>query len=51
VFEFEVKPLFYYFSPQFANVDHLDFEDVADKVPLQQLDVAVGREVGEYAVK
>ena len=36
---------------QFANVDHLDFEDVADKVPLQQFDVAVGREVGEYAVK
>lgn len=37
--------------PQYANVDHFDFEDAADKEPLQQLDVAVGREVGEYAVK
>jgi hypothetical protein len=37
-------------SLQFANVDNFDFED-ADKEPLQELDVAVGREVGEYAVK
>ncbi|KAH8994820.1 DUF1000-domain-containing protein [Lactarius akahatsu] len=35
----------------FANVDNFDFEDAAEKEPLQQYDVAVGREVGEYAVK
>ncbi|KAI9450140.1 DUF1000-domain-containing protein [Lactarius psammicola] len=33
------------------NVDNFDFEDAADKEPLQQFDVAIGREVGEYAVK
>src|SRR5216683_3694237 len=36
---------------QFANIDNLDFSDVQDKEPLQQFDVAVGREVGEYALK
>jgi len=35
----------------FANADNLDFGDTTDKEPLQQFDVAVGREVGEYAVK
>jgi len=41
----------FYDTWQFANVDNFDFEDAADKEPLQQFDVAVGREVGEYAVK
>jgi hypothetical protein len=36
---------------QFANIDNLDFSDVQDKEPLQQFDVAVGREVGEYTLK
>ncbi|KAI0259876.1 galactose-binding domain-like protein [Gloeopeniophorella convolvens] len=35
----------------FANVDNLDFNDAAEKEPLQQFDVAVGREIGEYALK
>ncbi|KAH9034425.1 hypothetical protein EDB84DRAFT_1438138 [Lactarius hengduanensis] len=35
----------------FANVDNFDFEYATYKGPLQQLDVAVGREVGGYAVK
>jgi len=36
---------------QFANIDNLDFSDAQDKEPLQQFDVAVGREVGEYTLK
>lgn len=36
---------------QYANEASLDFEDVADKDPTQEFDVAQGREVGEYAVK
>ncbi|KAF9469042.1 PITH domain-containing protein [Collybia nuda] len=35
----------------FANEASLDFEDVADKNPTQEFNVAQGREVGEYAVK
>ncbi|KAF5392181.1 hypothetical protein D9757_001372 [Collybiopsis confluens] len=35
----------------FANEDNLDFQDVADKKPTQELDIAQGRDVGEYAVK
>jgi hypothetical protein len=35
----------------FANIDNLDFSDAQDKEPLQQFDVAVGREVGEYPLK
>ncbi|KAJ3890980.1 galactose-binding domain-like protein [Lentinula edodes] len=35
----------------FANEDNLDFQDVTDKKPTQEFDVAQGREVGEYAVK
>lgn len=35
----------------YANEPSLDFEDVADKDPTQEFDVAQGREVGEYAVK
>lgn len=38
-------------KPQFANIDNLDFSDAQDKEPLQQFDVAVGREVGEYTLK
>lgn len=29
----------------------MDFEDIEDKAPTQEFDVAQGREVGEYAVK
>ncbi|KAF8824997.1 hypothetical protein HHX47_DHR7000603 [Lentinula edodes] len=36
---------------KFANQDNLDFQDVTDKKPTQEFDVAQGREVGEYAVK
>jgi len=36
---------------QFANIDNLDFSDASDKAPIQQFDVAQGREVGEYALK
>ncbi|KAI0249843.1 DUF1000-domain-containing protein [Lactifluus subvellereus] len=35
----------------FANIDNLDFSDAQDEEPLQQLDVAVGREVGQYPLK
>ncbi|KAF8501470.1 DUF1000-domain-containing protein [Russula emetica] len=35
----------------FTNIDNLDFSDAQDKEPLQQFDVAVGREVGEYTLK
>ncbi|KAJ3744212.1 galactose-binding domain-like protein [Lentinula detonsa] len=35
----------------FANEDNLDFQDVADRKPTQEFDIAQGREVGEYAVK
>ncbi|KAL1701699.1 galactose-binding domain-like protein [Schizophyllum commune] len=35
----------------FANAAEMDFDDVADKTPTQEFDVAQGREVGEYAVK
>ncbi|ESK89291.1 thioredoxin trp26 family protein [Moniliophthora roreri MCA 2997] len=35
----------------FANENNLDFDDVADRSPTQEFDVAQGREVGEYAVK
>ena len=37
--------------PQFASIGYLDYEDAADKELLQQLDIAVGREVEEYAAK
>jgi hypothetical protein len=36
---------------QFANIDNLDFSDAQDKEPLQQFDIAVGREVGEYTLR
>jgi hypothetical protein len=35
----------------FANEETLDFQDIADKTPVQELDIAQGREVGEYIVK
>ncbi|KAG6373304.1 galactose-binding domain-like protein [Boletus reticuloceps] len=35
----------------FANEPSLDFDDVSDKSPAQEFEVAVGREVGEYAVR
>ncbi|TFL06181.1 PITH domain-containing protein [Pterulicium gracile] len=35
----------------FANEDTLDFEDIGDRTPVQELDIAQGREVGEYVVK
>jgi len=35
----------------FANEPSLDFDDVSDKNPTQEFEVAVGREVGEYAVR
>jgi hypothetical protein len=36
---------------QFANIDNLDFSDAQDKKPLQEFDVAVGREAEEYTLK
>jgi hypothetical protein len=36
---------------QFSNEDAFDFSDVADKTPVQEFDVAQGREVGEYALR
>ena len=30
---------------------NLDFDDVADKVPTQELSIVQSREVGEYAVR
>ncbi|KAF9243562.1 galactose-binding domain-like protein [Melanogaster broomeanus] len=35
----------------FANEPSLDFNDVEDKTPTQEFEVAEGRDVGEYAVK
>ncbi|KAF8581067.1 DUF1000-domain-containing protein [Ramaria rubella] len=35
----------------FANEDALDFSDVSDRNPTQELAVAQSREVGDYAVK
>ncbi|KAI0261692.1 hypothetical protein BGY98DRAFT_940617, partial [Russula aff. rugulosa BPL654] len=35
---------------KFANIDNLDFSDAQDKEPLQQFDITVGREVGEYTL-
>ncbi|KIK62364.1 hypothetical protein GYMLUDRAFT_41783, partial [Collybiopsis luxurians FD-317 M1] len=35
----------------FANQDNLDFQDIADKKPTQEFDIAQGRDVGEYAIK
>ncbi|KAJ7070163.1 galactose-binding domain-like protein [Mycena amicta] len=35
----------------FANENNFDFDDVADKTPTQELTVAQGREVGEYALR
>jgi len=35
----------------YANEAGLDFEDIANKTPTQEFDVAQGRELGEYAVK
>jgi len=35
----------------FSNEGNLDFDDVTDKIPTQEFDVAQGREVGEYVVK
>jgi len=35
----------------YANAASLDFNDISDRKPTQELDVAQGREVGEYAVK
>jgi len=35
----------------FANSDHLDFSDIADRTCAQELNIPQGREVGEYAVK
>jgi hypothetical protein len=36
---------------QFANQENLDFDDIEDKTPTQEFEIAQGREVGEYAVK
>ena len=36
---------------KFANEPSLDFDDISDKNPAQEFEVAVGREVGEYAVR
>lgn len=36
---------------KFTNELSLDFDDVLDKTPAQEFEVAVGREVGEYAVR
>lgn len=36
---------------QFANEPSFDFDDVSDKNPTQEFEVAVGREVAEYAVR
>ncbi|KAJ7465190.1 DUF1000-domain-containing protein [Mycena latifolia] len=35
----------------FSNEDNFDFEDVADKTPVQEFAVAQGRDVGEYALR
>jgi len=35
----------------YANEANLDFDDVGEKNPTQEFDVAQGRELGEYAVK
>ena len=39
-----------FWSIQYANEASLDFEDIADKNPSQEFNVAEGKEVGEYAV-
>ncbi len=36
--------------PQFSNVDHLDFSEIASGKPTQEFEIAQGREVGEYHV-
>jgi hypothetical protein len=38
-------------SSQFANQPSLDFEDVFDKTPTQEFEIAQSRDVGEYSVK
>lgn len=38
-------------TSQFPNEPSLDFDDVSDKTPAQEFEVAVGREVGEYVVR
>ncbi|KAI0249836.1 hypothetical protein BJV78DRAFT_1155494 [Lactifluus subvellereus] len=35
-------------NDQLSQIDNLEFSDAQDKEPLQQFDVAVGREVGEH---
>ncbi|KAG6369396.1 hypothetical protein JVT61DRAFT_14928 [Boletus reticuloceps] len=44
-------PTSFDFRFKFANEPSLDFDDVSDKSPAQEFEVAVGREVGEYARK
>jgi len=34
----------------FSNIEHMDFSDIADLKPVQEFDIAQGREVGEYHV-
>lgn len=36
---------------QFANQPSLDFDDVADKTPTQEFEIAQSRDVGEYSLK
>lgn len=36
---------------QFANQPSLDFDDIVDKTPTQEFEIAQSRDVGEYAVK
>lgn len=36
---------------KFPNEPSLDFDDVSDKNPAQEFEVAVGRDVGEYTVR
>jgi hypothetical protein len=36
---------------QFANEMNLDFDDAADRVPTQEVNIVETRQVGEYAIK
>jgi hypothetical protein len=44
-------PAYLILPSQFANQEDMDFEDIEQKTPTQEFEVAQGREVGEYAVK
>ena len=39
------------FTWQFANDMNLDFDDAADRVPTQEVNIVETRQVGEYAIK